>query len=263
MQSVSVRTILLDAELSARDLIRDSLSNRSNFQIIGETGAGAEANRLIETLHPDLIISEIHLADTTGFQVLKQIKGHQMPSVIFVTAYGEFALDAFNVHAADYLLKPLDQKRFSEALDRVLRQISSNEKLRIIDRISSVVSQYWAGSDSTTHVLDKRIPIRDDKGRTRFIDIHNIDWIEAAGDYVCVHVGTENYVVRQPLNDFQSSLPSDFLRIHRSYIVNTDRIVHMQEIKDRKFIVDLSTSKTLPVGRTHYKTLKACLKKGF
>ena len=259
-----IRALIIDDESQARDLIRRYVSSRPGIQIIGESATGAEAIRLIKELQPDLIFLDIQLTDINGFQLLEKIKGIRKPAVVFVTAYDEYALQAFEFDVVDYVLKPFDKERFSAALDRAFQQIRSNRKIEIIDRIYSVVSQYRPRtSETTSRVVDKRIPIRDEKGRTRFIDVQYIDWIEAAGDYVCIHVDAANYVLRRTLNDFQSSLQPDlFIRIHRSYVVNKDRITLLQEHRDRQFTVELSTSKTLPVSRTYYKNLKATLQKG-
>src|SRR5688572_12954788 len=145
-----IRAMIIDDEPLARDLIRRHVYSRTDIHIVGESGTGTEAIRSIKRLHPDLIFLDINLPDINGFQLLEEIKAFGMPAVIFVTAYDEYALRAFEVHAVDYLLKPVGKERFSAAVDRVLHEIRSNKKMEIIDRISLAVAQYRAGSSDTT-----------------------------------------------------------------------------------------------------------------
>lgn len=206
-----IRTLLVDDEILARLALRQALEPHDNVEIVGECGNANEAMQAIDALAPDLMFLDIRMPGMDGFRMLHGLKPDSLPMVVFATAFGEHALPAFDVDAVDYILKPIDQARFDQAMARV------NER--------------WHGRharrddpDPPTQSFMQRISVRIDE-HIRVLDTADIDWIGANGNYVDIHAGNATYLHRETLGNLQASLdPSRFLRIHRSTLVNIDRI---------------------------------------
>ena len=210
MNGAPIRTLLVDDEVLARLALRQALAAHADVEIVGECGNAAEAMQAIGALAPDLMFLDIRMPGMDGFKLLHQLKPDTLPMVVFATAYGQHALRAFDAHALDYILKPIDQARFDQALARV--------------------RQHWHGlqarapaPQAVTEPL-QRISVRVDE-HIRVIATDTIDWIEADGNYVHIHVGKQAYLHRETLAHLLAALdPARFLRIHRGTLVNVERI---------------------------------------
>jgi two-component system LytT family response regulator len=210
MNGAPIRTLLVDDEVLARLALRQALASHADVEIVGECGNAAEAMQAIGALAPDLMFLDIRMPGMDGFKLLHQLQPDTLPMVVFATAYGQHALRAFDAHALDYILKPIDQARFDQALERV--------------------RQHWHGlqargpaPQTATEPL-QRISVRVDD-HIRVIPTESIDWIEADGNYVHIHVGKQAYLHRETLAHLLAALdPARFLRIHRGTLVNVERI---------------------------------------
>lgn len=210
MNGAPIRTLLVDDEVLARLALRQALATHADVEIVGECGNAAEAMQAIGALAPDLMFLDIRMPGMDGFKLLHQLKPDTLPMVVFATAYGQHALRAFDAHALDYILKPIDQARFDQALARV--------------------RQHWHGLQARAPAPQavaeplQRISVRVDE-HIRVIATDTIDWIEADGNYVHIHVGKQAYLHRETLAHLLAALdPARFLRIHRGTLVNVERI---------------------------------------
>jgi two-component system LytT family response regulator len=227
-----IRTLIVDDEPLAREKVARHLAGHSDVEIVGECGDGETAVRQIQMLEPDLVFLDIHLPECDAFEVLRRAGVRKAPAVIFVTAYDEHALKAFEVHALDYLVKPFDDDRFQIALDRGRDQVAH---------------QRGRADAMSDRVLVHR------GGAIRIIKLGDIDWIESAGNYVRLHVGPEAYLHRQTMQHMEETLnPAKFVRIHRRSIVNVDRIRELRPLFKGSYtvVLDDGTELTLsPVYR--------------
>lgn len=211
MNGAPIRTLLVDDEVLARLALRQALATHADVEVVGECGNAAEAMQAIGALAPDLMFLDIRMPGMDGFRLLHQLQPDTLPMVVFATAYGQHALRAFDAHALDYILKPIDQARFDQALARVREHWHG---LRARDR---------ALPPSAAEPL-QRISVRVDE-HIRVIATDTIDWIEADGNYVRIHVGKQAYLHRETLAHLLGALdPARFLRIHRGTLVNVERI---------------------------------------
>jgi len=220
---MSIRTLVVDDEPLARRAIRRFLGKHDGVDVIGECGDGESAVRAIRERKPDLVFLDIQMPEIDGFQVLSEIGADEMPVTIFVTAYDCYALRAFDANAIDYLLKPVGKARFERALTRAQRRIAGELKHDEVHRIISSLERLAA-----VQTYPDRLAIPKN-GRVEFVATKDIDWIEAEGNYVRLHVGNREHEFRETLTELEEKLsPADFLRIHRSTIVNIQRIKEIQ-----------------------------------
>ncbi len=214
-----ISTVLVDDEPPARRKLRHLLSAEPDFHIAGEAGSAAEAIRLLDRLRPELVFLDVGLPDASGFDVVEALEDRSALNVVFVTAYDDFALKAFAVHALDYLLKPVEPSRFSNALARIRRLIQAGSTEQLAGRLDRLVA--------TLHSENKyvrRLLIQEDD-RSIFLEVHRIDWIESARNYACIHSAGKTYIERNTLDALSAKLdPKVFRRVNRSQIVNTARI---------------------------------------
>ncbi|MFN0152013.1 MAG: LytR/AlgR family response regulator transcription factor [bacterium] len=224
-----IRTVIVDDEPIARAGIRERLASEADIEIIGEAGDVSAGLQLIEETRPDLVFLDVQMPGGDGFDLLAAITETPLPAIIFVTAHDEHALQAFEVHAVDYLLKPVSESRFREALDRVRRGIvregkTAEESNRRYDALLDSIAALGRSSTGPGGRSIERFGVRDGE-RYLFIRVERVDWIEAAGNYAEIHVGEKEYLVRMTLLEIESRLDAArFSRIHRSTIVNIDRI---------------------------------------
>jgi len=210
-----IRALIVDDEPLARTAIRNILKHHSEVEIAAECEGGAEAIAAVEALAPDLVFLDIQMPELDGFAVMEAIGRERMPRVIFVTAYDQYAVRAFEVHALDYLLKPFDLERFDEALDRAKRELQSPAWT---ERVLALLQESRA-SDYLQRVIIRQ------QGRVFFVAAGEIDWIEAQGNYVNLHGLGKAYLFREAMGSLEAKLdPRKFRRIHRSAIVNIDSI---------------------------------------
>jgi two-component system, LytTR family, response regulator len=212
-----IRVVLVDDEPPARRKLRHLLSPETDFEVAGEAASAAEAVEVLNRERPDVVFLDIQLPDATGFDVLASLEDRAALHVSFVTAYDDFALKAFEVHALDYLLKPVEPSRFAATIERLRRMIAAGQAKEPAERLEKLMAGY-----------SRRLLIQDGS-RTVFLEVARIDWIEAARNYACIHAGPHTYVMRGSLDSLASKLdPAVFRRINRSEIVNTARIAELR-----------------------------------
>lgn len=220
---MSIRALVVDDEPLARRAIRRLLGKHVGVDVIGECGDGESAVKEIRERKPDLVFLDVQMPEMDGFQVLSEIGADEMLVTIFVTAYDRYALRAFDANAIDYLLKPVGKERFERALSRAEQRIGGKLNQNDVHRILSSLERLAA---LQTHSDRLAIP---KNGRVQFVATKDIDWIEAEGNYVRLHVGNREHELRETLAGLEDKLkPSEFLRIHRSTIVNIQRIKEIQ-----------------------------------
>ncbi len=240
------KTIIVDDEPLARERIRSLVDRRQDLEVVAECANGVEALDRIGTLTPDLVFLDIQMPELDGFGVLQRIEPDPMPAVIFVTAFDEHAVDAFEACAVDYLLKPFDRERFQRAVDRAIelcrsRQLGEMDErlLRLLDRTQRLP------------LLEDRVVVRSGASAT-FLRAEEIDWIEAARNYVRLHVGETVHTLRETLTNIEARLDSRrFLRIHRSTIVNIDRIRRIRPGFGTESMLELDDGTRLTISRAY------------
>jgi two-component system LytT family response regulator len=264
------RVVIADDEPLAREILRMRLGREPDFQIVGEAKDGDEAIAMIIEQFPDIVFLDVHMPGPSGFEVLQSLPRELMPLVVFVTAYDEYALRAFDVHAVDYLLKPFDEERFQRMLARVRAHASRDEARQ---RIASLLDERSApsapspsgrgngangsnggtGAATANQTWLQRFVVKDSTGY-RLLRTADIDWIESAGNYVRIHSSSgAAYIVRITMVELERSLdPEQFARIHRSSIVNLDRITELRPATSGDFHVLLSSGTSVRMSR-HYR----------
>jgi two-component system LytT family response regulator len=241
---MKIRTLIVDDEFLARDRLRQLLQNNADLELIGECADGAEAVEAIQEKRPDLVFLDIQMPELDGFGVLAEIDLDPMPVVVFVTAHDKFALKAFEVHAVDYLLKPFDRERFQTALARAVERVKHRDGPAIAQRQAAVVAELR----SSQKPLD-RLAVKSG-GRVIFVKLDDIDWIEAAHNYVELHVEKQSHLLRETLNSIEARLPVDrFVRISRSVIVNIERIKELEPLFYGEYTVTLRNGTRLTLSR--------------
>ena len=256
-----LRTILVDDEPLARRLIRSMLSDLEGIELIAECRNGREAIAAVHGLSPDLMILDVKMPGLTGFDVVRELQSDVMPMVIFSTAYQRYAIDAFDLHAVDYLLKPIAESRLQRAVARALQRVEDAEEsenkqplVGAIDEIARKVAdrgdtRSFSPADEKSLAGNRKLAIKDNDS-TVLVCIDDIDWIDAAGDYMCVHVEGQTHIMRSTLKSLMERLdPEKFKRIHRSTVVNLDRIIKATPLQKGEYILDLDCGEKLKVSR--------------
>ncbi|MHC4945162.1 MAG: LytR/AlgR family response regulator transcription factor, partial [Planctomycetota bacterium] len=222
--------------------IRSLLEGEADFDIVAESDSGAKAVEAIESLKPDLVFQDIQMPEVDGFDVLMALEEEQMPLVVFVTAFDQYAVRAFDVHALDYLLKPFDRERFNDTLTRVREQVKApGGTASALRELLTEVKHERMASD--------RLLVKSE-GRIIFLSSREIDWVEAAGNYMRLHAGEETYLIRETMTGLENRLPEDlFARVHRSTIVNLDSIKEMQPAFNGEYTIILKSGKELRLSR--------------
>jgi two-component system LytT family response regulator len=241
-----IRTLIVDDEPLARERLRTLLQHESDVQIIGESGDGRQAVTAITADAPDLVFLDIQMPVLDGFGVLQALEDRPLPAIIFVTAYDQYALRAFDVHALDYLLKPFTARRFQKALQRARDELQREE-----GQTSSLEKRLMNLLDDLNGEKKhpKRLVVKA-SGRVYFLKVDEIDWIEAEGNYVRLHVGANSHLLRETMKGMEAALdPDRFIRIHRSTIVNTERIRELQPLFHGEYAVILQDSTRLVASR--------------
>jgi two-component system LytT family response regulator len=239
-----IRTLIADDEAIAREGLRATAADDREIEIVAECANGVETLHTLLSLRPDLLLLDVQMPDLDGFGVLRALPRELWPAVVFVTAFDQYALRAFDVNAVDYLLKPFGDERAREALARAKSRIRSgnSDAERIL---SAIVPVLEPGSSYL-----KRIAYRD-RDRVTFIDVRQIDWIEAEGDYARIHAGDARHLVRASLRELSQQLdPADFIRIHRSTIVRLDRVKELRAASHGEYEAVLDRDVRLRVSRT-------------
>ena len=243
-----IRTIIADDEHLARKKLRVLLDSEPGMQVVAECQDGQQAVSAIQTHRPDLLLIDIRMPDIDGFQVLKQIAPDEMPVVVFTTAYDQFAIRAFEAHALDYLLKPFDRERLHHAVERARAELLKVHDRDLTGRILDLLAKNMEPKIESKQI-DDRMVIRAG-GKVVFLDVKEIDWIEAAANYVKLNVGKDSYLLREGIGSISERLdPDRFVRIHRSVIVNVRKIKELQPCESGEYIAVLRNGKELSCSR--------------
>lgn len=260
-----IRTLIVDDEPLAREGIRLLLQGDPEVEVVGESGSGRDAVRQISALRPDLVFLDVQMPEMNGFSVLAALAPTPLPAVIFVTAFDRYALQAFEVHALDYLLKPFDDDRFGDALRRAKMHLQLSRALDLREQLMSLLADVepratgpvGAPAAPAAHEpVASRLAIRDGS-RVVFLCTDEIDWIEAADYYVQIHAGGKSYLHRETMQSLERRLDGEqFVRIHRSAIINRRRIRELSSSR-RETIVVLEGGATLKVARSQRDKLAA------
>ncbi len=253
---MKTRTLIVDDEALARERLRTLLEAEPEIEIVGECSDGREALEMIQSANPDLLFLDVQMPELDGFGVLEALAGEPIPAVVFVTAHDKFALRAFDVHAIDYLLKPFDRERFQTALRRALDQLKRHQNTDLNQRISSLLADLKPAAKPP-----QRLVIKAD-GRVLLVKLDDIDWIEAADNYVNVHVGNDSHLLRETMSALETKLPTNkFQRISRSTIVNLEKIKELQPMFHGEYVVVLRSGAKLTLSRTYREKLDQILGK--
>ena len=252
-----LRVLIVDDEALGRDTVRMALAHESGVRVVGESSSGREAIEMIGNLDPDIVFLDVQMPGGDGFHVVESVGTDRMPVVVFVTAYDVHALRAFDVHAVDYLLKPFDQARFQTALDRARQQVQSEHALDVQHRLASLMRDMrplgasFADATSPPSAYLTRITVRNDE-RAYFIRAVDIDWFEAFGNRVKIHVKGDEHQIRGSLRELVDQLdPVRFRRVHKSTIVNIERIKEVQPWFGGDYVAILHDGQKLKVSRTY------------
>ena len=245
-----IRTLIVDDEPLSRELLRGMLAHERDISVVGECSDGRQATDSIRTLRPDLVLLDIQMPELNGFQVLEALDDAALPAIIFVTAYDQYAVRAFEVHALDYLLKPFDEERLAAALEHARERLTKSDRSDTGRRILSMLEQMTAGSRYRDHLV-----IRGD-GRAFLQPVREIEWIEASGKHVHIHATGEARSMRATMIDLEQKLnPRRFLRVSRSAIVNVDRIREIAPWFNGEFLVTLKSGAQVPSTRGYRQSL--------
>ena len=249
MPAQLLRTVIADDEPLARERMRSLLADEDDIEVVAEAADGLSTVDAILTHAPDLVFLDISMPKLDGFGVIEAVGADRMPTVVFVTAYDKHALRAFDVQALDYLLKPFDTDRFQAALRRVRQQIEGGQG-DIERRLLALVR------DLNRPARPERIVVKS-SGRLFFLRTDEIDWVEAAGNYVKLHVGAESHLMRETMTAIEQRLnPETFFRIHRSHIVNLERIKELQPWFNGEYVVLLQNGTRLTLSRGYREKLQ-------
>jgi len=249
-----LRVLVVDDEPLAREKIRGMVDLDAEIRVVGECANGAEAIEAIQNLRPDLILLDVQMPEVGGFAVLEALKGEALPPVIFITAYDHYAVRAFEVHALDYLLKPFDRERFQAAIERAKRQIRRESSNGVDERIIALLEQLREPTRYSERLVVKT------GGRVFFLNTDEIDWIEAEGNYVNIHTGKKSYLLRETISSLEAQFdPREFVRIHRSAIVNINRIKELQPWSHGEYHVILHDGTRLTLSRSYREKLQSAL----
>lgn len=263
MSTIRQLTVMVaDDEPLAREYIATLIDQLPNVELLGVFANGRELIQACQSELPDLLILDIEMPGLSGFDVVEALQADDMPGVIFATAYDNFAIDAFDMNAVDYLLKPFDADRFSVAMNRGLAQLPADLSLK--GRLISASRQIQNAPDSAevddAAVAGGRIAVRDGRD-IDLVAIDDIDWIDAAGDYMCLHVSGKTHIMRSTMKDLLEKLPSaDFARIHRSTIVNLRRVTSVSSLSKGEFRLHLGDQTSLKVSRNYRQSILSLLK---
>jgi len=244
-----MRTVIVDDEPLAREGILLRLQKFEDIEVVGECEDGSSAIKKILELSPDLVFLDVQMPDMDGFEVLRALPQESLPAVIFLTAYEHHAVRAFEVHALDYLLKPVEDDRFTVAIERAGELVHNDAKVRMAKRFLQFLKQ-----ESVSYVT--RLPVKVG-ARIQIVRTQDIDWIAAAGDYVELHSKGRSHLLHETMNSLEQKLdPQRFLRIHRSRIVRLEQIEEARSIDNREYMVRLSDGSEHRSGRTYADSLE-------
>jgi two-component system LytT family response regulator len=238
------RLLIVDDEPLVRDGVRHGLSRLKEIEIAGEYSSGKEAIAAILSQKPDLVLLDVQLQDCTGLEVVEKIGPQNMPPVVFVTAYDEYAVKAFELNAVDYLLKPFDDTRLQNSIERAIERISLQKHGQLIEKLQALL-------EARIVKWPERVVVRDGE-RFDLIPVASIEWIESANNYVQLHCGAKSYLLSESLTHLESRLdPVRFIRIHRGRIINVARVLGVRTMLSSTYEVELRSGTRLTTGRQY------------
>lgn len=264
--SNKLQAIIVDDEALARQGLEMRLSEFDKVEIVKSCANASEALKAIAEIEPDLVFLDIQMPGKNGVDMIREIQSDILPMIIFVTAYDSFAVNAFKVHAIDYLLKPVENERLAEAIEKAWQHKSqvgaASEKQRLLNLLVSLtgksptaIGELLDAEDQSTEHAD-HLAIKDGSSIT-FVPIKDIDWVDAAGDYMCVHVDGATHIMRTTMKELESKLdPSVFQRVHRSTIVNLRRVEKVSSHINGEFHLTLSCGSSLKMSRSYKEKVK-------
>jgi len=263
-----LKTLIVDDESLARRGLKHRLKDVADVLIVAEANNGREAVEMIRHHQPDLVFLDIQMPGMDGFDVLRALSVDELPAIVFVTAFDDYAIKAFEAHALDYLLKPIEDHRLAEALDRVRasreQKVALRHRKSLLDLVGQITGQpvrsmgelSARGIDRLKKKEPARLAIRDG-GRTTWVRQKDIEWIDAAGDYMCVHAGGETYIMRMTMKKLEKELDGDILqRIHRSTIVNVRQVREMQAHINGEYFLTLNSGHVIKLSRSYKDKLR-------
>jgi two-component system LytT family response regulator len=263
MNSARIRAIVVDDEELARRGIELRLEVHRDIELIAHCENGREALEAIAREQPDLMFLDIQMPGMSGLDVLARMPQESAPIVVFVTAFDRYALDAFEAHALDYLLKPINDRRFTESIERVRELWRQRQALAQREKLMQLLAATQGSGSIDAQVLRQHLqavadpryadvlPIRDDVETVR-VEVATIDWIDAAGDYMCIHAGGHTYVLRETMKTLESILdPQVFQRVHRSTIVNVQRVKRLRPHTNGEYFLTLQDGQQIKLSRSY------------
>jgi two-component system, LytTR family, response regulator len=256
-----IRTLIVDDEPAARDGMRHLLAADPEIVLAGECTNGREAAAAIRDTAPDLVFLDVQMPGLDGFGVLREVGLDRAPAVVFVTAFDQYALRAFDVHALDYLLKPFTDDRFRQSLERA-KQLVRQGRLGDLSRKLAALLDHDEPAPAQPRYLD-RLVVKSG-GKVTLLPVGEIEWIDAEGDYVRIHVGKTWHLLRETMKNLEDQLDSArFVRIHRSTIVNLEKVKELQPFFRGEYVVVLHNGTTLKLSRGYRDNLEARLGRTF
>ena len=263
MSDRPIRAIIVDDEELARRGIEIRLGAYPDVEIVGHCANGREALEAVAREKPDLMFLDIQMPGMSGFDVLARLPHDALPMIVFVTAFDRFALDAFEAQALDYLLKPINDTRFSQALERVRSFWRQKSAIAQRDKLMELIAATKGSGSLDGEEIQRQLaaavgpeypevlPIRDDHGTVR-LDVSKIDWIDAAGDYMCVHADGKTHVLRETMKSLEAILdPKIFQRVHRSTIVNIQRVRRLRPHTNGEYFLTLDDGQEIKLSRSY------------
>ncbi len=251
-----IRALIVDDEALARKRIKSLLANDSDIEVIEECSDGQKAVEAIRALAPDLVFLDVQMPVMNGFDVIRTIGTERMPAIIFVTAYDQYAVQAFEVHAVDYLLKPFNRARFEKTVTHAKTLVGRSQSGAFNGELLTLL-----GSLQRKQEMQERFMIKS-AGRIVFLRAEDIDWMETVGNYVRLHVGRDSHLMRETMNGLELRLdPQKFMRIHRSTIVNIDRVKELQPWAKGEYVVIMREGARLTMSRRYRERLHKLLSK--
>ena len=260
-----LKTIIVDDEPLARRGLKLRLKEFGEIELVDECENGRSAIQAIVNHSPDLVFLDIQMPGIDGFDVIKRIQADSLPLIIFITAFDQYALDAFNVHAVDYLLKPIEDERLQQAISRAkerkFQQAALSEKAKLLTLITELKAKESTCSTLTPEPdkdsgYPEKISIKD-SNEVALVKTHDIEWIDAAGDYMCIHSKGETHIMRTTMKQLETLLtPEKFQRVHRSTIVNLDRVVKVMTHMNGEFYLILDNGEKLKMSRSFKEKIK-------
>ena len=266
-----IRTVMVDDEPLALQGLKIRLEQFEDIEIIGTASNGREAVKVIRAEKPDLVFLDIQMPGMGGFDVVKALANEELPIIIFATAFDQYAIKAFEAHASDYLLKPIEEERLEQAIIKVREQISEHiaieQNARLIDLIRNMdeppeieLSEILTTDDITSKKqFESQFNIKD-RGEITIVGVDTIEWIDAAGDYMCLHTDSKTHILRETMKNMEKRLDPDvFKRIHRSTIVNINMIEKLASTSSGKYLITLKNGSNVQASRNYREALKQFL----